>query len=286
MPDQQTQKKPPVAATHEEGVEAVLPAAIDQPPASSNPKQPGPPKIEDYVPGAKDEYGLTIKSVIGKHRHLVVYITDNDRAGWRYHELPEWLRPAVAEFQRLTGLARSSLGKKNAKRAALLLAQSLYAAFLSTQGSNLQSHFLESSTFIREKATQATRLLYTFLTVVCGIIAVSLAFTVYEYWPNHEDLRRALAVAVAGGVIGALVSVMQRLRDLDIDPLDSRLVLVLNGVIRLGLGACFGFLFVVAVKANIVLGHFAHEPWALLGLAAGAGFTERWVPELLGHHSP
>jgi hypothetical protein len=274
----------PVAATLAEAGSSTTPA---QAPASSDSKtscQPEPPKIEDYAPGAKDEYGLTIKTVVGKHRHLVVYITDKDSVGWRYHQLPEWLRPAVAEFQKLTGLARSCLGKKHIQRGTVLLAQALYAALLSTQGDDVLGHFLQARTFIYEKSTQATRLLYTVLTVACGIIIISLAFLIYDYWPYHEDLRPAFSVAVAGGVIGALVSVMQRLKDLPIDPLDSRFVLALNGIIRLGLGACFGFLFVVAVKANIVLGHFANDNWALLGLAAGAGFTERWVPELLGHH--
>jgi hypothetical protein len=90
-------------------------------------------------------------------------------------------------------------------------------------------------------------------------------------------------VGVAGGVAGSSVSIVQRARSLESDPLDSAVLLGLHGLTRVILGGIFGALLVAAIKANIILGHFSDSGWATFGLAAGAGFTERWVPELLGN---
>jgi len=240
------------------------------------------PSMERYVPGAKDEYGNVIKAIIGRHHFMVVYLTEAGKVGWRYTDLPERLRPAVAEFQVLNGLARTSLEQKYLPQAMVLLAESLYAGLLSPLGSDPVAPFGQASAYIHKKATEKTRLYYALLTVLFGALFPCLTFVLYTHCATYEELCHGLFIGAAGGVLGALVSLMQRARNLAIEPLDSVLLLTLQGIIRLALGACFGLLFVVAVKADIAIGHFAHNGWALLGLATGAGFSERWVPELLG----
>src|SRR5271154_154787 len=129
---------------------------------------------ESYVPGAKDSFGRVIKSVIGRHRQLVVYITDENAVGWNYDSLPAYLRPVIAEFQQLNGLARSTLGGKQFSRVALLMGPALYAGLLSKEGEDLSKHFEGSRTFICAKATQISRLLYVLLSTLFACIVVLL----------------------------------------------------------------------------------------------------------------
>ena len=62
-------------------------------------EEPGATPYDGYNPGSKDPFGRTIRTVIGRHRHMVVYITEDHAVGWNYDKMPERLRPAVGEFQ-------------------------------------------------------------------------------------------------------------------------------------------------------------------------------------------
>jgi hypothetical protein len=238
---------------------------------------------ENYVPGEKDSYGRIIKTVLGRHRLFCVYITQEDAVGWHYTQLPEHLRPAIANFQFLNGIASSTLKKKQRPQVALLLGTALYAALLSQPDEDAVRHFESARNFIYSKGTQLSRLAYVLLSLLFAIIITGLAFVVYKYSPASEGFRVGLLVGISGGVIGAVISIIQRSRNLRIDPLDSAIVLALHGLTRVALGAIFGMLLVVASKADIALCHFSENPWGLFGLSAAAGFTERWIPELLEH---
>jgi hypothetical protein len=93
---------------------------------------PGP--YDDYKPGSKDSFGREIKTIIGRHRHMVVYITTDGAVGWDYQNLPERLRPAVVEFQTLEGLAKFCLARDLHATALNLLAKALYAGLLCEDG--------------------------------------------------------------------------------------------------------------------------------------------------------
>jgi len=247
--------------------------------------QPGKTPYDRFVPGAKDPAGRTIETVIGRHRKLVVWITSENVVGWLYDELPERLRPAVVQFQRLNGIAKSRLGKKQRPIVAGLLGPALYAALLSSDAEDPSLHFEEARCIIYSKCTQVSRLAYVLLSLLFGVVVVAAALSSYVYLPTSESLRTALFVGITGGIIGSVISIIQRARTLKIDPFDSAIVLAFHGLSRVVLGAVFGVLLVAASKSNIALGHFADNLWALFGLAAVAGLTERWVPELLARHA-
>jgi hypothetical protein len=238
---------------------------------------------EDYVHGKEVSPGNVIKMVLGKHRRFCVYITEKDAVGWDYVQLPEYLRKAIANFQFLNGIASSTLKKKQRSKVALLLGTGLYAALLSPVDEDPLQCFEAARNFIYSKSTELSRLAYVLLSLSFAVVITGLTFVVYRYSAASEGLRIGILVGISGGLIGAVISIIQRSRDLKIDPLDSAMLLGLHGLTRVLLGAIFGVLLVVASKADIALCHFSENPWGLFGLAAAAGFTERWVPELLEH---
>jgi hypothetical protein len=246
---------------------------------------PGATPYDNFTAGKKDSDGRAIKTVIGRHRQFIVYITEENYVAWNYDQLPARLRPAITELQQLNGIAKSNLGSKSRPQVAALLGAALYAALLSPEGENPLSHFQSARNFIYSKCTRIARLSYELFSLFFGCIVIAIAFYLYKYLGTSLDFRTALLVGTAGGAIGSIVSIFQRGRNLKIDPFDSWIILGLQGLTRVALGAIFGMLLVVASKANIALGHFSAEPWALFGLSVGAGFTERWIPELLGAHS-
>ena len=247
--------------------------------------KPGATPYDNYVTGTPDRFGKLIKYVIGRHRTFVVYVTEEYAVSWDYDHLPEHLRPAIATFQQLNGIARSAIGKKQFPVVASVLGAALYAALLSNQSEELEKHFKQARNFIYSKATQVSRLIYVLLSIFFGVVIVMIVFGTCKYFGVGEDVGKALLLGIAGGTTGSVVSIIRRAKDLEIDPLDSAIIIGFNGLSRVALGAILGVLLVAASKSNIALGHFSDNAWALFGLAAGAGFTERWIPELLGPQS-
>jgi hypothetical protein len=47
-----------------------------------NDEHPGTRPYDDYNPGAKDPFGRTIRTVIGRHRQFIVYVTTDPVIGW------------------------------------------------------------------------------------------------------------------------------------------------------------------------------------------------------------
>src|ERR1051325_2618880 len=164
--------------------------------ATENHDEGGATPYEKYTSGQKDPYGRIIKTVIGRHREFVVYITAENAVGWHYDQLPERLRPALSEFQLLTGIANSTLGRKQIPKVAALLGPALYAALLSSEGENAVQHFEGARTYIYSKSTQVSRLSYVLFSLLFGCLIVGITLFFSRYIAASESLRAALPVGI------------------------------------------------------------------------------------------
>jgi len=242
-------------------------------------EEPGATPYDAYNPGSKDPFGRIIKTVVGRHRHMIVYVTDDHAIGWNYDRMPERLRPAVGEFQSLNGLAHSCLSTRLQETAATLLAAALYNALLTPDGQNPRTSFATARAYIRRKSTERARLHYVLLSLAVALGFGAAASAVFLATASAS--ARILAIGVAGGVIGAAISIVQRGWQLPVDPLDSVAHFAARGFVRVFLGGLFGVVFVTLSKANLAFGTIADNVWALFGLSVAAGVSERLVPDLL-----
>jgi len=254
----------------------VFAIAVEEIMAEETKAAPG--SYDDFKPGSEDSFGRTIKTIIGRHRHMVVYITSEGAVGWDYKELPERLRPAVTEFQTLNGLANFCLSKKLRGAATDLLAKALYAGLLCEDGQNPIEKFEEVRRFIVERASGRARLYYVLWSLFCALV-LGLLILRHSQW----EMPSIPLVGILGGLMGASISIIQRGWKLPVDPLCSAPHLAFQGLIRVVLGAVFGAFLVIASKANLTLGNISGDTWALFGFSVAAGFSERFVPDLLKH---
>ena len=233
---------------------------------------------DHYKPGSKDSFGNQIQTVIGLHRNMVVYITVTQTVGWQYDVLPERLRPAVVEFQILDGLANHcfSNSKRLRRTATDLLGKSLYSGLLCEEGQDPREKFDEVRRFIEDRACGRARLYYVSWSMFCATL-FGLTILFHTGW----HLPGIPLVGILGGLLGALISIIHRGWKLPVDPLASIYQLSAQGLIRVALGAIFGAFLVIASKANLTLGNIANDGWALFGFSTAAGFSERFVPDLL-----
>lgn len=90
-----------------------------------------------------------------------------------------------------------------------------------------------------------------------------------------------LLMGLSGGVCGALISVLQRSKSLQVGMYESTRIIVLHGVVRVCLGCAFGIISLVACKAGLLLGLMGESNSRLMILAIVAGFSERLVPDFI-----
>jgi hypothetical protein len=83
------------------------------------------------------------------------------------------------------------------------------------------------------------------------------------------------------GTVGAMISVLLRSRQIEVDPYASLAYTALQAIARVLLGFIFGAVAVIAVKANAILGFAESNTYLLLAFSLAAGFSERLIPEIL-----
>jgi hypothetical protein len=81
--------------------------------------------------------------------------------------------------------------------------------------------------------------------------------------------------------MGAVVSVLQRINSLDFSRFAPLWYTLLQGAARVVLGVLFGVFFVLANKANLLLGTFAENLYAIAAFGALSGVSERFIPEII-----
>ena len=136
----------------------------------------------------------------------------------------------------------------------------------------------ESVHYNNAKANEAFRYLLgaVLALAIAGLIEGGLVYLV----GLTAQTRPILLAALAGGV-GAVVSVLQRISSLEISPFAPLWYACLQGMARVVLGVLFGVFFALANKANLALGTFAENLYAIAVFGALSGISERFVPEII-----
>jgi hypothetical protein len=219
---------------------------------------------------------------------MVVYITQDYLVGWEYPQLPERLRPAVVEFQRLIAIANSALAKRHRPQLAFHLGSALYGAFLSKDDNAVLVFFEGPRAFIERKCAEQGRMRYILLSmaVACGVLFVlGLLYLgrndLYILRDAEPSVLVSLFLGLTGGTIGAVISIVQRSKTLVVDPMDTPGYLALQGMIRVLLGTIFGGFLIIGSLAGISFGVFKDDLFALAALSVIAGFSERLVPDIM-----
>jgi len=82
---------------------------------------------------------------------------------------------------------------------------------------------------------------------------------------------------LAAGTLGGLASVFNQLKLLNPGSIFDVRSVFLFGMVRVTLGALLTIFFVVAAKANLLLGIATSNNWAFAAFSFFSGFSERWV---------
>jgi uncharacterized protein YegP (UPF0339 family) len=221
--------------------------------------------------------------ILGESPVAVVFTTKGKQLRWRYKlnggVVPYRLLSAVSEFDSIMPSIAVSVPKAYRKETYSHLGKALFAAFHTPEGTKPGGEFRKVRLFVRKKANERVRFAYLLASIGSAMVLALIVVAIYLLLPSPS----IALVAFGGsfGTVGAIISVLQRSPSLELDPWMSTRYHALQGIARIVLGFIFGSIFVLASKANFVLGAIREDPSALLIMCIVAGLSERFIPELL-----
>lgn len=232
-----------------------------------------------------DSESFTPDMTLGDSPVACVFTTTDNQLRWRYKAnngvVPFRLLGAVSEFDSIMSAIAVSVPRAHRKETYHQLGKALFAAFHTPQGTRPGREFRKVRLFVRKKAKERARLSYVLASLATTTVLALVVVTIYFYFRIPASNLRLVILGGCFGAVGATISVLQRSPSLELDPWMSRRYHALQGVTRIVLGFIFGGIFVIASKANFVLGVIRNNPYPLLILCIVAGFSERLIPELL-----
>lgn len=173
--------------------------------------------------------------------------------------------------------AKHSLNKKQLDHATKLIASDIAEHY----GVTNKTPFEVSKNYIELTTKQNIKITYLELSTFFAFIYSLISFTLYKTTSLHDTIYGKLLLCSIAGVIGSIVSILQRNQTIDVEPFSSKWLLSFQGLTRLILGMIFGCAVLIAAKANIALGLASSNIYAISILAFVSGLNERFIPDLL-----
>jgi hypothetical protein len=232
--------------------------------------------------GEQCSTGQVVDSILGQSTKVTVFTTTDKHLRWQYHEnggdVPDERLLALNEFDSLMTEIKVFVPQHNRPEAFTRLGKALFASLNAKDSIGALVSFDTVKSFIAQSSTQRARFLYTAFALGTAVLAIIVLLAIEHILATPNT---TLFYGAIFGAAGAAVSVMQRSRDIQLDVRLPDRALYLQACIRVALGLIFGLLFILASKANLIMGTIKDEPFALCVFALVAGFSERMIPDLI-----
>jgi hypothetical protein len=159
----------------------------------------------------------------------------------------------LREYDSLHTLIRRAGPAKYTKAFKKDLGSMTFLALSDSKGGSALDYFKDLRKNIQERSADYARFYYMFYGVSVGLVLSGLIALFFVRPAATVAIVPVFALGVLGGIVGATASIILRSSDLRITPYSHWKFLAFQGGIRAVLGALFGFIFVAAVKGEVLL---------------------------------
>lgn len=184
---------------------------------------------------------------------------------------------AFTEASYLSQKAKHSLSGESLSQANRLIA----SAFSDYEQFDSEDIFSEAKSYIETQVREAAKISYLTVSSIVALVACIVMLVVYYQVDSLSANLRSIVLCGFAGVVGALVSVLQRSSTIQPEPFSSTLLITFQGVIRVFLGIVFGALVPICASAEIALGLAQDNVQALFIVSFFSGVNERFIPDLI-----
>ncbi len=232
-------------------------------------------ELEDYV-----NRKLPVKKIIFESYDYTIWIDseNNSRLFYQQDGVASQLNNVIAEYLRVRAIGSSFLSKKQRGDFSEQLSAAL--AFSLKSSKNNTAPFKESELLVSKIIENSLRTKYSIFTLLTAITII-LSLIIIVIYSDLPDSIKMCIYTVSGGVIGAFISVQERVKKIKCQVSDPVWTLVFQAIIRIVLGGVFGFIAFIASKTGIAFSFFNESSMTLIFLGILSGFSERLIPELL-----
>jgi len=232
--------------------------------------------IDEFI-----ESKTPIVRVYARDLRFSVFMDHTQTLCWEYKLLPDMMLARVAEFERLNVTATAVLSGAELLAAKNILGNELAVALRNEDAASM-GLFAASREFVKNRVESTLTNNYIIATLSAAVIVgVALAVPALLQPAFVTMPLRQLSTGALGGLIGATISLLGRSATLNISQFVSKRQIAAQAIVRIALGVVFGSLAFLAIKGNIVLGTISVHPEAQFLISVAAGFSERWIPDLL-----
>ena len=238
-------------------------------------------KMSDYKEGGKADGGYIMDKIFGASDNFIVYLTKPDKLHWERNPnfCPKNFYEITSIYYCLIAQINSAIIFKKV-RATLktTLGRGFYCAVHDPRKNIWKKYFETAENRIIAESNVFCRWYYILFAAITLILFITFGL-LYKYYfsPTH-----ALFVsATIGGGLGAFLSVLLRLRTIQIPMYSGIRRQALHAITRTTFGACAGFVFAALYKGELIVSTMGDNSYAIFGLSIAAGFSERFVPNLL-----
>lgn len=188
------------------------------------------------------------------------------------------LNNVIAEYIRIKAIGTSFLNEKQRGEFSEQLSAAL--AFSLKASKNTTAAFKESENLVSKIIENSLRTKYSIFTLLTTLSLILSLIGIANYFDLSDAVKMCI-YAISGGVIGAFISVQERVKRIKCQISDPIWTLVFQAIIRIALGGVFGFIAFIASKTGIAFSFFNESSMTLIFLGIVSGFSERLIPELL-----
>lgn len=235
----------------------------------------------DYIVGDEAEGGSVIGVIIGSAPNFIVFMTEDEGLRWELDDdnRPDHFADCVARFDKLQSMVINSVPRrKRQKSLKESLGRALFVS-VTSRSPEAEVKFDAIGSRVENEIRLQARLHY----VVASLVLASFVGCAV-YGLKHFEIMGDLfsyGLGASAGAVGAALSVLLRSGSINVPPFSTPFEHSFQGLSRVLLGTLSGLVLSVLINAEIVLGLLKGNLDALSVFCIIAGFSERYLPDIL-----
>lgn len=238
--------------------------------------------VEEHI----NKEASVIETVFSHGKNYYIYMRVNGGIIWWHQNLNDKrLKPSIAEYQRLMSIIQISMSKKYKRHAFVQLASALTNVFNSHEDEDPIVYFKQIEEYIYSRATVDAKILQMVYVISTAFLIFILGLCLYIFLHITYVNLSHIIIGCVSGVLGSLISIIQRNDKISTDFLAPVSNFVLQGLSRLLMGCISGVTIVVIIKSKFITGIQFDNIYSICIWAIISGFSERFIPDLLEKNS-